>query len=63
MIRTKGQAGTGDIVTAVRHVRAVMAEIRRLRSSPEEELFITAKEVGAPFELVKWVADDGRVLS
>src|SRR6187401_899544 len=53
MIRTKGEAGTGDIVNAVRHMRAVMGEIRRLQCTPEEELFTVAKEIQAPFVLVK----------
>ena len=61
MIRTKGEAGTGDIVNAVRHMRAVTGEIRRLGSLPEEELFTAAKNLGAPFELVKWVAEHGRL--
>jgi pyridoxal 5'-phosphate synthase pdxS subunit len=59
MIRTKGEAGTGDIVNAVRHMRAVTGDIRRLGSLPEEELFTSAKELQAPFELVKWVAEHG----
>jgi pyridoxal 5'-phosphate synthase pdxS subunit len=61
MIRTKGEAGTGDVVNAVRHMRAVFGEIRRLRNLPEEELFTAAKELRAPFELVKWVAEHGRL--
>ena len=61
MIRTKGEAGTGDIVNAVRHMRAVTGEIRRLGSLPEEELFTVAKDLAAPFELVKWVAEHGRL--
>ena len=61
MIRTKGEAGTGDIVNAVRHMRAVMGEIRRLGTLPEEELFTAAKNLAAPFELVKWVAEHGRL--
>ena len=61
MIRTKGEAGTGDIVNAVRHMRAVMGEIRRLGTLPEEELFAAAKNLAAPFELVKWVAEHGRL--
>ncbi len=52
MIRTKGEAGTGDVVEAVRHVRAVRGEIRRLKNLPEEELVSYAKEIGAPLELV-----------
>jgi pyridoxal 5'-phosphate synthase pdxS subunit len=61
MIRTKGEAGTGDIVNAVRHMRAVTGEIRRLGSLPEEELFTASKELAAPFELVRWVAEHGRL--
>jgi pyridoxal 5'-phosphate synthase pdxS subunit len=61
MIRTKGEAGTGDIVNAVRHMRAVMGEIRRLGSLPEEELFTAAKDLQAPFDLVLWVAEHGRL--
>ena len=55
MIRTKGEAGTGNIVEAVRHMRTVMDEIRKLVNMPEEELMAEAKELGAPFELVKEV--------
>jgi pyridoxal 5'-phosphate synthase pdxS subunit len=58
MIRTKGEAGTGDIVNAVRHMRAVTGEIRRLGSLSEDELFTAAKELQAPFELVTWVAEN-----
>ncbi|MEZ5099787.1 MAG: pyridoxal 5'-phosphate synthase lyase subunit PdxS [Thermoleophilia bacterium] len=61
MIRTKGEAGTGDIVNAVRHMRSVMGEIRRLGSVPEEELFTAAKLHQAPVELVRWVAENGRL--
>jgi len=61
MIRTKGEAGTGDIVNAVRHMRAVMGEIRRLGSLPEEELFTAAKDMQAPFDLVLWAAEHGRL--
>src|SRR5678815_3561563 len=53
MIRTKGEAGTGDVVEAVRHARAVLGEIRRLTTMAEEELMAYAKEIGAPYELVK----------
>src|SRR5690554_6109061 len=53
MIRTKGEAGTGDVVEAVRHARTVMGEIRRLQTMAEEELMSYAKEIGAPYELVK----------
>jgi len=52
MIRTKGEAGTGDVVEAVRHARTVMGEIRRLKNMPEEELMAFAKELGAPYQLV-----------
>jgi pyridoxal 5'-phosphate synthase pdxS subunit len=61
MIRTKGEAGTGDIVNAVRHMRAVFGGIRRLQSLAEEELFAEAKELAAPYEYVKWVAEHGRL--
>src|ERR671925_46103 len=61
MIRTKGEAGTGDIVNAVRHMRAVFGGIRRLQSLSEEELYAEAKELAAPFEYVKWVAENGRL--
>ncbi|MBT8372190.1 MAG: pyridoxal 5'-phosphate synthase lyase subunit PdxS [Deltaproteobacteria bacterium] len=53
MIRTKGEAGTGDIIEAVRHARTVMDEIRNLKSKPDEELMSYAKGIGAPYELVK----------
>lgn len=56
MIRTKGEAGTGNVVEAVRHARAVMGEIRRLTSMAPEELMKAAKEMDAPYELVKEVA-------
>jgi len=52
MIRTKGEAGTGDVVEAVRHARAVLGAIRHLQNMPEEELMSYAKEIGAPYELV-----------
>ncbi len=52
MIRTKGEAGTGDVVEAVRHARAVLGEIRRLQNLPDEELMAYAKSLGAPYELV-----------
>ena len=61
MIRTKGEAGTGDVVEAVRHARAVLGEIRRLTMMADEELMAYAKEIGAPYDLVKWVADNGRL--
>src|SRR3989441_6223309 len=52
MIRTKGEAGTGNVVEAVRHMRAIMDEIRRLETLPEEELMTAAQELGAPYDLV-----------
>jgi len=61
MIRTKGEAGTGDIVNAVRHMRSVFGTIRRLGCLSEEELFTEAKTLQAPFELVRWVAEHGRL--
>jgi len=61
MIRTKGEAGTGNIVEAVRHMRAVMDGIRRLVNMPQEELMKEAKELGAPFELVAEVHKTGKL--
>jgi pyridoxal 5'-phosphate synthase pdxS subunit len=61
MMRTKGEAGTGDIVNAVRHMRAVFGGIRRLQSLAEEELYAEAKELAAPYEYVRWVAEHGRL--
>jgi pyridoxal 5'-phosphate synthase pdxS subunit len=61
MIRTKGEAGTGDIVEAVRHARAVLGEIRRLQNMPEEELMAFAKSIGAPYEEVKATKEAGRL--
>jgi pyridoxal 5'-phosphate synthase pdxS subunit len=61
MIRTKGEAGTGDIVNAVTHMRAVFGGIRRLQSLRSEELYAEAKELRAPLDLVQWVAEHGRL--
>ena len=61
MIRTKGEAGTGNIVEAVRHMRAVWDGIRRLQNMPEEELMAEAKALGAPYELVKETRGLGRL--
>ncbi len=61
MIRTKGEPGTGNIVEAVRHMRMVMGEIRKLKNIPKEELMATAKEWGAPYDLVAYVAEKGRL--
>ena len=61
MIRTKGEAGTGNIVEAVRHMRAVMDGIRKLANMPQGELMAAAKEMGAPFELVAEVHNTGKL--
>ena len=61
MIRTKGEAGTGDIVNAVRHMRSVFGHVRRLGSLAEDELYTEAKNLQAPLELVRWVAEHGRL--
>jgi pyridoxal 5'-phosphate synthase pdxS subunit len=61
MIRTKGEAGTGDIVNAVRHMRAVFGGMRRLTALDRDELYAEAKELQAPPELVRWVAEHGRL--
>ena len=61
MIRTKGEAGTGDVVEAVRHARAVLGEIRRLTSMAPEEMMAYAKEIGAPYDLVQETAELGRL--
>jgi pyridoxal 5'-phosphate synthase pdxS subunit len=61
MIRTKGEAGTGDIVNAVTHMRAVFGAIRQLQALREDELHAAAKQHRAPYELVRWVAENGRL--
>jgi pyridoxal 5'-phosphate synthase pdxS subunit len=61
MIRTKGEAGTGNVVEAVRHARAVMGEIRRIQNMRPEELMHVAKETGAPYELIRETAELGRL--
>jgi pyridoxal 5'-phosphate synthase pdxS subunit len=61
MIRTKGEAGTGDVVEAVRHARTVLGDIRRLQVMPDEELMTFAKELGAPYELVRETKELGRL--
>jgi len=61
MIRTKGEAGTGNIVEAVRHMRAVMGGIRKLVDTPQEELMALAKEMGAPFEIVEEIHKTGKL--
>jgi len=61
MIRTKGEAGTGDVVEAVRHARSVLGEIRRLAAKRQDEMMAFAKEIGAPYALVKETAELGRL--
>lgn len=61
MIRTKGEAGTGDIVEAVRHMRTMMSEIRRVQNMPKEELMTIAKELGAPYDLILYVHENGKL--
>ena len=61
MIRTKGEPGTGDVVQAVRHMRMMQAEIRRLQSMAEDELFDAAKELRVPYDLVQYVHDNGKL--
>jgi pyridoxal 5'-phosphate synthase pdxS subunit len=61
MIRTKGEAGTGDVVEAVRHARSVLGDIRRLQNLPDEELMAFAKDLGAPYELVLEARKLGRL--
>jgi pyridoxal 5'-phosphate synthase pdxS subunit len=61
MIRSKGEAGTGDIVEAVRHLRAITGEIRRLGTLDEAELFVAAKELQSPYDVVREVARAGKL--
>ena len=61
MIRSKGEAGTGDVSNAVTHMRTIRDEIRRLTSLPEDELYVAAKELAAPYELVAEVARTGHL--
>ena len=61
MIRTKGEAGSGNIVEAVRHMRAVISGIKRLTTLGPEELMTEAKNLGAPYELVRWIAANGKL--
>jgi pyridoxal 5'-phosphate synthase pdxS subunit len=61
MIRTKGEAGTGNVVEAVRHARNVLGAIRQIQALPREELMTYAKNHGAPYELVLWVHENGRL--
>ena len=61
MLRTKGEAGTGNVIEAVRHMRTVMSEIRALTVTPREELMTAAKNMGAPYDLVCYVAEQGKL--
>ena len=61
MVRTKGEPGTGNVVEAVRHMRTVTAEIARIKGLRSEELYAAAKDLQAPYELVKWVAENGKL--
>ncbi|MCL1863137.1 MAG: pyridoxal 5'-phosphate synthase lyase subunit PdxS, partial [Defluviitaleaceae bacterium] len=61
MIRTKGEAGTGDVVQAVRHMREIKAEMRRVASMSKDELYDTAKELRVPYELLKYVNEHGKL--
>ncbi len=61
MIRTKGEAGTGNVVEAVRHARKLFGDIRRLQNMDQDELFVAAKEMQAPYELVQQVAETGKL--
>ena len=61
MIRTKGEAGTGNVVEAVRHMRCIMDEIRKVKNAPKEELMTLAKDMCAPIDLVKYVWENGKL--
>ena len=61
MIRTKGEAGTGDVVEAVKHMRTMMDQINRIKNSPKEELMTLAKEYNAPFNLIQYVHENGKL--
>ncbi|OPZ80335.1 MAG: Pyridoxal biosynthesis lyase PdxS [bacterium ADurb.Bin429] len=61
MIRTKGEAGSGNIVEAVRHMRTVQSEMRRIQALREDELMVVAKELGAPYDLVQYVHEHGKL--
>ncbi len=61
MIRTKGEAGTGNVVEAVRHMRTIMGEMKRLQNMAKEELMTAAKDMGAPYDLVLYVAENGKL--
>ena len=61
MIRTKGEAGTGNVVEAVRHMRCIMDEIRKVKNAPKEELMTIAKDMGAPINLIEYVWENGKL--
>lgn len=61
MIRTKGEAGTGNVVEAVRHMRCIMDEIRKVKNAPREELMTIAKDFGAPINLIEYVWENGKL--
>ncbi|MBF6595059.1 MAG: pyridoxal 5'-phosphate synthase lyase subunit PdxS [Thermaceae bacterium] len=61
MIRTKGEAGTGNVVEAVRHARSVLGSIRQIQAMPREELMTFAKQNGAPYDLVLWIQENGKL--
>ncbi len=61
MIRTKGEAGTGHVIQAVRHMRTIQSEMRKIQSMREDELFNTAKELAVPYDLVKFVHENGKL--
>ncbi|STA99269.1 pyridoxal 5'-phosphate synthase lyase subunit PdxS [Clostridium baratii] len=61
MIRAKGEAGTGDVVQAVTHMRKIMDEIREIKNAPKEELMTISKELNAPYDLVKYVHENGKL--
>lgn len=61
MIRTKGEPGTGDIIQAVRHMRLIQSEMHRLTSMGEDELYEAAKQLRSPYDLVKYVHDNGKL--
>ena len=61
MIRSKGEAGTGDVSEATKHIRTILGEIRALSAKSEDELYVAAKELQAPYELVKNVAQNGKL--
>ena len=61
MIRTKGEAGTGDVVQAVSHMRQIMKEISLVKALREDELYVMAKDLQVPYDLVRYVHDNGRL--